>query len=100
MRTLLVTLLLLSAAPGCGDDDDDATGDGDADADADADSDADSDADVDPGCVYPAGPYGSSEGDILADFLQALPECGAGTPTTLSTFCEAPAIVLHFNAPG
>ena len=96
------------------DGDPDGFGDGDADTDADADSDgpggdADADGDSDGqlqpddgagACVPPAGPFGSQRGDTLADFVRPLPECGTSADTTLQTFCEASAIVIHFNSPG
>jgi len=99
------------------DGDPDGFGDGDADTDADADSDrpggdgdadsdiapggdGDADGDVAPGCVQPQGPFGSREGDILADFVQPLPECGTGDIKTLFSYCDSGAIVIHFNSPG
>ncbi len=97
------------------DGDPDGFGDGDADADADSDrpagdgdadsdvapgGDGDADGDVAPGCVQPQGPFGSREGDILADFVQPLPECGTGDLETLFSYCDSDAIVIHFNSPG
>ena len=78
---------------------------GDADGDSDivvpgGDADADADGDADVGCVQPQGPFGSREGDTLADFPQALPECGSGDLKTLFSYCEAGAIAIHFNSPG
>lgn len=76
-------------------------GDGDGDGDIvvpGGDADADGDADV--GCVQPQGPFGSREGDTLADFPQPLPEHGTGDLKTLLSYCEAGAIAIHFNSPG
>jgi hypothetical protein len=99
---------------GDADGDPDGFGDGDADADVDADTDADADGDVDGdvdadadgdivdpgGCVEPQGPFGTRQGDVLADFVRPLPECGTGDIKTLFSYCDSGAIVLHFNGPG
>ena len=61
---------------------DDSDADADADADADSDADADADADGSSECddyrtVYPSGPYGTAEGDIIDDLPGMVDATGA-----------------------
>ena len=62
--------LALAACDGNEKRGDSSDGDGDGDADSDGDSDSNSDADECAGyrAEYPAGPYGTSVGSVIADF--------------------------------
>ena len=101
MRVVLMSLLMIPTAIGCGDDGDksgdeagsqadaDADADGDADADADADADTDADADADLGAEYTAA-HGGTMVKIDAQTFEM--GCTAGMSDCASD--ESPAHVV------
>jgi hypothetical protein len=99
----IVGLVVIGLAGGCGGSDDRSASDGgtDTDTDTDVDSDTDSDSDTDTDtdtdeCVgyrteYPSGPYGTSLGDVLADFTGMVD--GDANPHDMFEIYQDPSVV-------
>lgn len=89
LPALLIGLLIVLVLIGCGGYDDESATDGDTDGDEVSDGDLSADD-------YPAGPYGYTNGEIMADF--ALPDCDGKTIRLSDLFGEAKAILINHSA--